>query len=316
MVLAVLYVMAVLLVERRFEFRPLLYVGAGIALGMLVNPYFPDNIFFSIRHMLPKLADATSVRVGNEWYPYETGQLLENSLPALAAFAGGVLALGLSSKKMDVRTAFALLASFLFGLMLFQARRFVEYFPPFALIFAAFAWTPLLPTPQPASPAGGRSSPAHFLRTQYPLLILALAIGLGLVRTLPAARSQMMDLKPYDLYAGGARWLAQNTPEGELVFQTDWDDFPRLFFYNTHNTYLIGLDPTYMQLYDSKLYDLWVPLVRGEIQQPSQYISNEFQARYVISDLNHKSFIQRAGADPYMKMVYRDDQCIIFRVTR
>jgi hypothetical protein len=59
-----------------------------------------------------------------------------------------------------------------------------------------------------------------------------------------------------------------------------------------------------------------VPLVRGEIQQPSQYISNEFQARYVISDLNHKSFIQRADADPYMEMVYRDDQSIIFRVTR
>ena len=314
--LAVLYGVAVLLVERRFEFRPLLYVGAGVLLGMLVNPYFPDNIFFSIRHMLPKLADATSVRVGNEWYPYETGQLLENSLPALAAFAGGVLALGLSPRKMDVRTAFALLASLLFGLMLFQARRFVEYFPPFALIFAAFAWTPLLPTPQPAGPAGSRFSPALFIRTKYPLLILALAIGLSLVRTLPPARSQMRDLKPYDLYAGGARWLAQNTPEGELVFQTDWDDFPRLFFYNTHNTYLIGLDPTYMQLYDPKLYDLWVPLVRGEIQQPSQYISNEFQASYVISDLNHKSFIQRANADPYMKMVYRDDQCIIFRVTR
>ncbi len=159
LVLAVLYGMAVLLVERQFEIRPLLYVGAGMALGMLVNPYFPDNIFFSIRHMLPKLTDATSVRVGNEWYPYETGQLLENSLPALAAFAGGVLALGLSSKKMDVRTAFALLASFLFGLMLFQARRFVEYFPPFALVFAAFAWTPLLPTPQPDGPAGGRLSP-------------------------------------------------------------------------------------------------------------------------------------------------------------
>ena len=79
--------------------------------------------------------------VGNEWYPYDTKQLLDNSLPALVAFASGALALGLTSRKMDARTALGLFVSLLFGLMLFQARRFVEYFPPFALIFAAFAWT-------------------------------------------------------------------------------------------------------------------------------------------------------------------------------
>ncbi|HJS19413.1 MAG TPA: hypothetical protein VJ785_11745 [Anaerolineales bacterium] len=139
LVLAGLYVIAVALIERRLELCPLLFVSAGILLGLLINPYFPDNIIFSIRHMIPKLVDATSVRVGNEWYPYETSQLIENSLPALAAFASGILAIGLARKKMGVRTAFALLVTFLFGLMLFQARRFVEYFPPFALIFAAFA---------------------------------------------------------------------------------------------------------------------------------------------------------------------------------
>src|SRR5215211_5157029 len=122
----------------------LLLSACGGVLGMLLNPYFPDNLIFSYHHMLPKLTDATSVRVGNEWYPYNTKQLLDNSLPALIAFASGVLALGLSGRKMDVRTALGLLISLLFGLMLFQARRFVEYFPPFALIFAAFAWAPLL----------------------------------------------------------------------------------------------------------------------------------------------------------------------------
>ncbi len=142
--LGVLHVAAVALIEHRLEIRPLLYIGGGILLGLIINPYFPVNINFSIQHMLPKLADATSVRVGNEWYPYDTGQILDNSLPSLIAFASGILALGLSGRKMDVRTGLALLTALLFGLMLFQARRFVEYFPPFALIFAAFAWAPLL----------------------------------------------------------------------------------------------------------------------------------------------------------------------------
>src|SRR5512134_3758220 len=152
--LAGMHFVAVALTERRFEFRPLLYTSAGIILGMIINPYFPDNLIFSYHHMLPKLADATSVRVGNEWYPYDTKQLLDNSLPALVAFASGVFALGLSGRKMDARTALGLFISLLSGLMLFQARRFVEYFPPFALIFAAFTWAPLFePNPVPVESA-------------------------------------------------------------------------------------------------------------------------------------------------------------------
>jgi hypothetical protein len=234
----------------------------------------------------------------------------------LAAFASGILALGLSGKKMDVRTAFALLVSLLFGLMLFQARRFVEYFPPFALIFTAFAWSPLLADPRPAGHQRLFALPLGFLQTHIPLIVLSLAIGLGLLRTLPVARARMEDLRPYDLYAGSAKWLAENTNEGELVFQTDWDDFPRLFYYNTYNTYLIGLDPTYLQMYDKELYDLWVPIVRGDVNQPSQFIANIFHARYVHTDLKHRSFIEQATKDPYMEMVYHDDQSAIFRINR
>ena len=100
--------------------------------------------------MLPKLTGATFLSVGNEWYPYDTGQLLNNSLPAFVAFAGGALALGLSGRKMDLRTALGFFTALLFGLMLFQARRFVEYFPPFALIFCAFAFSPLFKGISPA----------------------------------------------------------------------------------------------------------------------------------------------------------------------
>ncbi len=62
--------------EHRLEFRPLLWAGIGIGLGMIINPYFPDNLIFTWHHLLPKLQEATSVSVGNEWYPYDTLQLL------------------------------------------------------------------------------------------------------------------------------------------------------------------------------------------------------------------------------------------------
>jgi hypothetical protein len=312
LVLAVLHFLAVALTEHRFVFRPLLYVSAGILVGMLVNPYFPDNLIFSYHHLLPKLAGATSVRVGNEWYPYDTKHLLDNSLPALVAFASGVLALGMSGRKMDTRTALALFVSLLFGLMLFQARRFVEYFPPFALIFAAFAWSPLFGS-APADPAPGPQMLSS-LRRHLPVACLSLAVLLSIGVSVSPARAAVEGSKPYGLYANASLWLEKNTPAQSRVFQTDWDDFPRLFYYNTHNTYLIGLDPTYLQLYDAGLYDEWVKITHGDVENPSQVIASVFGALYVHTDLYHKNFLAVAGRDPGLEEVYRDDQAVIFRV--
>ena len=315
--LGVLHLLAVALIEHRLEYRPLLWIGMGIILGMFVNPYFPLNLIFTYRHLLPKLVEATSVSVGNEWYPYETLQLLNNSLPALVALASGALALGLAGRKMDLRTALAFFIALLFGLMLFQARRFVEYFPPFALIFAAFAWAPLIDE-HSSDPANQLDLPRWrllpTLQQNLPVILLTLAISAGIVKSIPVVQAQMQKSKPYDLYAGAAAWLVQNTPAGERVFQTDWDDFPRLFFYNSHNTYLVGLDPTYMQLYDTDLYDTWVKITRGEIEQPSRIIVERFSARYVHSDLHHGKFLRFAAEDAGLKEVYRDDQNIIYEV--
>ena len=311
-----LHLIAIALIERRFEFRPLLYVSGGIILGLFINPYFPQNIIFSYHHMLPKLTDATSIRVGNEWFPYETDQLLDNSLPALIAFASGTLALGLSGRKMDVRTAFAWLVALLFGLMLFQARRFVEYFPPFALIFAAFAWSPLIQA-QPAPVMSINSAANRLLFTwdnRLPYLLLSAVVAASIARSVPQAREAINNSKPYDLYADASVWLERNTPPDSRVFQTDWDDFPRLFFYNTHNTYLVGLDPTYMQLYDPKLYDLWVDITQGEVQNPSQIIASRFASQYVHTDLNHENFLRVAQEDSGLKEIYRDDQAVVFEV--
>lgn len=315
--LAVMHLLAVALIEHRFEYRPLLWVGIGVILGMLINPYFPQNLIFTYRHLLPKLMETTSVSVGNEWYPYETLQLLKNSLPTLVAFTSGALALGLAGRKMDLRTTTSFFIALLFGWMLFQARRFVEYFPPFALIFAAFAWAPLFPDPQPApvhQPSLPRPRFLSVLQSNLSVILLTFAVSVGIIKSIPAVEFQMQKSKPYDLYAGASVWLVQNTPAGERVFQTDWDDFPRLFFYNTHNTYLAGLDPTYMQLYDADLYATWVKITRGEIEQPSKIITDRFSARYIQSDLNHKNFMRLATEDPGLKEVYRDGQAVIYKV--
>lgn len=314
-VLALVYSLARWVVEGELTLQPVLYGVLGIGLGLLINPYFPRDVLFIVRHLLPKLTDPTSIRVGNEWFPYQTATLLRNSPLALASFAGGALALGLNRRRMRASTATAFGMTLVTAWMLFQSRRFIEYFPPFALLFAALAWSDLLEDMPPLLGAGriGRP-PVPLPRRWLTPAALLLVLVLGAMIVLPDARESLRNSTSVDRYADAAGWLADNTPDGSLVFQTDWDDFTRLFFHNTHNTYLVGLDPTYLQLYDSILYDLWVELTKGEVDQPAAAIRQVFGASYVFSDLGHREFLLRAEQDDGLVEVYRDQQAVIFRV--
>lgn len=307
------------LLEGRLELRPLVYASVGIVLGLLFHPYFPENLNFLARHILPKLMDPTSVSVGSEWFPYKTTQLVENSGLALAAFMGGTMALGLHARRMNVPTATALILSIAFGFMLFQSRRFIEYFPAFVLIFAALAWSPIVrrwidrkddpETNRQQAPEGSRPWKGRVLAGLIGAIVLS-----GLYLNLEASRESMEGSKPYQLYGEASAWLRENTSAGALVFQTDWDDFPRLFFFNSHNTYTIGLDPTYMQLHDPDLYELWVDLTQGRTDDLSDGIQRVFGAQYVITDLKHSGFLEAAEQDTEMKDVYRDEFAAIFEI--
>lgn len=322
------YVAARWLLERQLTLAPLGYAALGLGLGLILNPYFPHNLIFIYHHLFPKLTDATAISVGNEWYPYQTWTLVENSGLALLLFVAGAFALGLREERMDVRTATLFLLSVLFGLMLFKSRRFVEYFPPFVLIFAALACSPLLRrwTESEAWRANlnlsleqavanlPRLLPGYQRRHHILAGVLALVLLPGIWFTVQATRTSMQSAKPYERYAAASAWLRTNTPEGSRVFQTDWDDFPRLFFYNTHNTYTVGLDPTYMQLYDPKLYNLWVNITRGRVKAPAHAIAEDFGARYIMTDLDHKEFLRQAKADPHLVEVYHDKYAAIFQV--
>ncbi len=329
-VVAAIYVAARWLVERRLEWTVLLYAGLGVGLGLVINPYFPGNVVFAYHHILPKLTGTTDIRVGNEWYPYKTTQLMENSGLALVVFVSGVLALGLNDRRMDTRTATSLFVAVLFGAMLFKARHFVEYFPAFALIFAAMAWRPLVrrwldgeawrvSLDLPLDQAIHRLRHIE-LGGAWRARILA---GLMLVALVPAAwfnlkasRESLEGSKSYQRYAEAAAWLEANTPAGARVYQTDWDDFTRLFFYNTHNTYTLGLDPTYMQLHDADLYDLWVDISKGRVERPSEVIREKFGASYVLTDLNHDDFLEEADDDPNLVEVFRDEYAVVFQVVQ
>lgn len=301
--LAGLYGMACYLVERRLEWRPLFFSGVGILAGTVVNPYFPQNLVFLYHHLAPKIGSPTAIPVGSEWYPYTTGQLLKNTGPGLLLLAGGWVALAAYGGERRKESVFFTLSVLFFGLMLMQARRFVEYFPPFALLFAAYHLGALHRRAQ--SVAARRLG----------ALVLAVGLLLGASYTLPRARKAVQASAPYTRYQKAAQWLANNTPAGSRVFQTDWDDFPRLFFYNHHNTYLVGLDPVFLARANPGLYRVWVDVTQGKIETVGPVVRLFFGAEYIFTDRKHSAFLRVAANDPQLKEVYRDEFAVIFRVS-
>ncbi|MBW6466106.1 MAG: hypothetical protein K0B06_06350 [Brevefilum sp.] len=317
LVVAGAYTLAVWLIDKRLDLWPLLFSGLGIAAGLLINPYFPYNLAFIFQHILPKLVDTTGTNVGNEWFPYTTQQLLRNSPLTLALFASAVLALGLSKQRMSVNTATGFFLTIIFGLMLFQSRRFIEYFPAIVLIFTAFAWSPMMIEIKDKAHERSWTMTRIWQRklVQNLALLVLVVIMLPMAwKTLVDSQSSLQSTKQNQLFQGASAWLVENTPAGARVFQTDWDDFPRLFFYNTHNTYLVGLDPTYMQFYDADLYAVWVDITRGRVENPSRIIEDNFGAEYILSDLSKRGFLGQAADDVRLQEVYRDAEAVIFQV--
>ncbi len=298
LLIAGLVVVAIAVLERRLEWRAVIYPALGIGVGLLVNPYFPNNVWFVVHHYLGKAEIGTQMHLGTEWYPYPLAQWLGWAGAAATLAAAGVVTFR-ARRQLDVATLAWLLIAAVFFVLVWRSRRFIEYAAPFvamALATALDGWVE----------ARWRLLAPSWRR----LLVAVLLVGFG-VSTLFTARQLRRRPSP-DRYAGGAAWLVGHTPAGAIVFTPDWDDFPLLFFHDQHNRYVVGLDPSYLAQSDRSLYLLYQQLGAGKAVPPSHFLPR-FQTRVVLSDPSHAQFIAALGADPEMQRVYEDADCVIFQ---
>jgi len=298
--------MVVFYVQRReLSFKPLLAVLAGIACGLIINPYFPDNISFLWHAIEMKiLADGFHASVGNEWYPMNTLAFVKDAALPLCMWVLGVLLTNRDEWKNDPARLFWFLMSTMWLLMVLKSRRFIEFFPPSALLFFIFCIRPWIKSSGMATAKQWRSM----------LLLAGIIVVLGGYHTLSKEYDSMQRAKPIGAYAEASAWLVANTPSGSRVFHTDWDDFPRLFFYNRHNTYIVGLDPDYMRLKDAKLYAEWRDIGRGKNKHPADSILRHFESEYVFTDNKHKKFLAVADKSKRMVRVFHDKYATVYHV--
>lgn len=331
----VFWVITIAWTERRFEWRPLVWVIIGCAAGLVINPYFPQNFHQLWEHMTIKLVpDEYVTKVGYEWYPYNSWEFLGNSAVACIAMVLGYIAFNPGDRRNGQHPLFLLLLSTALMIMTARWKRSVEYWPPFAVLFAGFALKPRLD--------GARGYltrlPPEILEELKPFFdnedswwrrltsdvrevlkvvavaFVALVLGVFLFFNLRSTVYEIGRSSPHNYYKAGAEWMRVNIPPGQLIFNTDWDDFPRLYYFDETHYYVTGLDPSYLYDKNPKLSQLYERITLGQERDPGPLIRDRFGARYVFSDNEHDDFFQHARESGWFDIVYEDADCTIMYI--
>src|SRR5215213_5185720 len=322
--------------EKRLEWRPLVYVVAGCALGLIINPYFPHNLQLLAEHMKIKItATDFNTKVGSEWYPYDSWEFLGNSAVACIAMLVGYIAFEPSERRRGQYPIFFLLLSTALMIMTARWKRIAEYWPPFAVLFAGFALKPWLEGYRPyltrlpadvleelkpfldregvPAPVEDETTFRDVVRTAA-VASVAVVLSIFLFFNLAATVQEIGQSEPHDHYRAGAEWMRNNVPPGELIFNTDWDDFPRLLYFDPSHYYVSGLDPSYLYDKDQELSRLYDGITLGTEEDPGPLIRDRFGARYVFSDNTHHDFFEHARSSGWFDIVYEDTQCTIMYI--
>ncbi|MBA2339684.1 MAG: hypothetical protein H0V88_04770 [Pyrinomonadaceae bacterium] len=336
---AVIWTLVVWWSERRFEWRAILWTSAGALLGFVINPYFPHNISLFVEHVVIKAtAGGFSTEVGNEWYPYNSWEFLDNCLVAFLAMACGYIAFNAREKSLAARPLFLLIFSTLLLLANFRSRRWAEYWPPFAVLFAAFALQPVFDRARERkinnsfANATDENLVATRVRSKWNLsawklsgwsltecftvATIVVALGAAAVSNVWRTADDIRGSAAPEQYRAGMKWVQGNVRAGELIFNANWDDFPKIFYYDTWHAYVSGLDPTYLLDENRDLAKLYTRITRGEERDAAKLVRERFGARYVF--LRHEdspgNFQLNLMKDNRSEKIYDDKYCTIIRL--
>jgi len=222
---------------------------------------------------------------------------------------------------MTIKTWVFFIISFISLIFTIKSRRYIELSAPLFLLFAATSWADFFPRGLLreiwVSWRAKVEVKKHFFVSSLMIgvVVFILLPNIGLVSHVQHAQGQLNRSIPFDRYEPAAVWLAENTEEHSVVVHSDWDDWPMLFYHNTHNYYIVGLDPTFMYNFDQGIYDTWAELTRdGEADNLVSVMADTLGAEYAIIERNHAGMNEVFATNIYFRLVYEDDEVWIYKL--
>jgi len=303
----------------------LLSCAFGLVLGLIINPYFPKTFpFYWFQTIKIAILNYHSkIGVGAEWYPYSPGKFYLSTLPILIPYIFSLAWFIFKYKEQDTKRWFLAIFSLFFLFYTLKARRNIEYFTPIAIFFSALIISDIFKgldwqeiKKQIITLFKSRNNIFYYLVSIAFLFLFIFFLFYYSKYGLIGLHQTYTKSNPYNLFQNASHWLKENSKKGEIVFQSDWDIFPQLFYFNTKNYYINGLDQTFFYEKNKKLYKTWANLVSGKTNpnRTANILKEKFNASFVFLDKNDKKFGNLLKRSPGLKKVYEDNQAIIYKI--
>lgn len=337
---AVIWAVIIAWNEKKVEWEPVAYTGGGMLLGNLINPYFPDNLKLFAEHFFTKFkVDDFAVAVGGEWYPYSGLELMTSFPIAMMAMLIGYILFRPKNGKLPEKATFFLVFVTILLVSQFRSKRFAEYFPPFAILFAGFTWQAFFAPSAPELPEDFRrdleplldktanTGDEAFIRTFKQVAVWVLGVffifmvfyNFRGIEAGPIKQEGLMTTirnnEANEKYKDAMAWMTENVPEGERIYNCNWDDFPKLFFYDTKHSYVYGLDPNYLYSKNPELFKLLGEINGNKVEDPAPEIRDKFGAKYIFTDVKeNQDLVAKLLESGWVDKAYDDDEAIILKI--
>jgi hypothetical protein len=284
----------------------------GVLLGLLANPFFPENVRFDITTAFGPIALGArhNLEIGPELKPLTIWAIVA-SLPVVASWAVAVVETlrRRRDSKLSPGVLVMLLASLGAFLVSLGAARTFDYFVPFAVLFAAAVLSPWIEK--------NRKDARYLAAMLLGFCILNVAMAFGGVSNAPSISS----------YSGASEYLRRHGRDA-VVFNTQWSQYPFLYFWNAGSRYVNGIDPTFLFMNDAERYWMWRHISDDETETCGQpqckpgtamgvhaAVARWFSASYILIEPSENPRLAAdLVVDPGFRQVYTDPRVKLFAV--
>ena len=339
---ALLVAVAVALVklgtEKKFEWRKLLAVLGGLAVGWLLrpNPLGAAKLLYVQVFQVIAEKQKDLLILPNEMKPLLAKDLylffafftaLWLALALIFVVARVLRRVELSPQQRTLAWTSLALSLLFFVMMLGMSLRSMDQWALFAAIFVAASTSFFF------APGMKLTPPPFSQRTRYAVAPLLAVMLVFMAWYSFHAYSILIQTAVYpDRFRGAGEWLREHSRPGEVVFHADWDVFPELFFRNSKNYYIGGMDPIFQYAYSQDLYwkaqhisanqaafSTWGTKDAEGVKQEETYtvLRRDFKASYVfLQKRRTATFFGYLSGDVRFIKRYEDAETAVFEISR
>lgn len=307
---------------KKIVYKPFLFVCIGIGFGIFSHPYHATLPQFLWEQIVESgLTTHAAVTQGYEWLPYNIASDSLSDILVLAPWVAGLYIvikkiLHERSEENVLPICLGVVSTALFALTL-QSGRHVEYWIPFAILFCAVIYTPYLK----------KYSLQNMLREFLTRSVLFRSIGaafclcavLLVTKNIVQTYATLKDGTDAHAFKPAATWLKEHSLAQSIVWNTQWDEFPQLFYWNQHNYYIVGLDPTFMYLQNPEQYLFYKAMANESTLSASaihERLTDTFHAQYIFLENKRNPQLKKTldTSPAYFSLEFRDNTSSVYMI--